>query len=247
MTTGDYIILISIALLFVLKLYLENYLSKKGQNKADKEDSREMSYETEKGKNLATKEDVAEITKVVEGLKSGVLFEHQRKHDFIQKRTDLFISVLNHVEDLQSCAFLLFIYVQSQFTEEKIYSLIHRVNDDIKAITHDSRFIMVSYENNRELSVLPELSNLAFKHGREICAYASNAATSMATISANYKLFKENGEDPAFLQKSLEVKTQLEQLRNNIPYTYEGEFVEKTSDYVVLLRKLFNKDFHIYY
>ena len=79
MTTGDYIILISIALLFVLKLYLEN---------------------------LATKEDIAEITKVVEGLKSGVLFEHQRKHDFIQKRTDLFISVLNHVEDLQSCAFL---------------------------------------------------------------------------------------------------------------------------------------------
>lgn len=106
MTTGDYIILISIALLFVLKLYLENYLSKKKQNKADKEDSREISYETEKGKNLATKEDIAEITKVVEGLKSGVLFEHQRKHDFIQKRTDLFISVLNHVEDLQSCAFL---------------------------------------------------------------------------------------------------------------------------------------------
>ena len=69
----------------------------------------------------------------------------------------------------------------------------------------------------------------------------------MATISANYRLFKENGEDPAFLKKSLEAKTQLEHLRNNIPYTYEGEFVEKTTDYVVLLRKLFNKDFHIYY
>ena len=160
---------------------------------------------------------------------------------------ELFISVLNHVEDLQSCAFLLFIYVQSQFTEEKIYSLIQRVNDDIKAITHESRFIMVSYDNNLELSVLPELSNLAFKHGREICAHASNAATSMATISANYQLFKENGKDPAFLQKSLEAKTQLEKLRSSIPYTYEGEFVEKITDYVVLLRKLFNKDFHIYY
>lgn len=243
MSVGECIILCAIALLFVL----ENYLSKKAQNKADKEDSRVISYEAEKGKNLATKEDIAEITKVVEDLKSGVLFEHQRKHDFIQKRTELFISVLNHVEDLQSCAFLLFIYVQSPFTEEKIYSLIQRVNDDIKAITHDSRFIMVSYENNQELGVLPKLSNLAFKHGREICAHASNAATSMATISANYKLFKENGEDPAFLKKSLEAKAQLEQLRSNIPYTYEGEFVEKTTDYVVLLRKLFNKDFHIYY
>lgn len=244
----DYIINSIIAVLFcIIGYFAKSYFSKKGENSADKEDSRLIAYETEKGKNLATKEDIAEITKVVEDLKSGILFEHQRKHDFIQKRMELFISVLNHVEDLQSCAFLLFIYVQSQFTEEKIYSLIQRVNDDIKAITHDSRFIMVSYENNRELSVLPELSNLAFNHGREICAHASNAATSMATISANYKLFKENGEDPAFLQKSLEAKIQLEQLRNNIPYTYEGEFVEKTTDYVVLLRKLFNKDFHIYY
>ena len=247
MTIGEYIILFVIVLLFVLKFYLENYLSKKAQNKAEKEDSRVISYEAEKGKNLATKEDIAEITKVVEDLKSGVLFEHQRKHDFIQKRMELFISVLNHAEDIQSCAFLLFIYVQSQFTEEKIYSLIQRVNDDIKAITHDSRFIMVSYENNRELSILYELKDLAFKHGREICAHASNAATSMATISVNYRLFKENGEDPAFLKKSLEAKTQLEQLRKNIPYTFEGEFVEKTTNYVVLLRKLFNKDFHIYY
>ena len=244
----DYTINIIIAVLFcVIGYFAKSYFSKKGENSADKEDSREISYESEKGKNLATKEDIAEITKIVEDLKSGILFEHQRKHDFIQKRMELFVSVLNHAENIQSCAFLLFIYVQSQFTEEKIYSLIQRVNDDIKAIKHDSRFIMVSYENNQELSVLPELSNLAFKHGREICAHASNAATSMATISANYRLFKENGEDPAFLKKSLEAKTQLEHLRNNISYTYEGEFVEKTTDYVVLLRKLFNKDFHIYY
>ena len=180
----DYIINLIIAILFcVIGYFTNSYFNKKGENSADKEDSRVISYEAEKGKNLATKEDIAEITKIVEDLKSGVLFEHQRKHDFIQKRTELFISVLNHVEDLQSCAFLLFIYVQSQFTEEKIYSLIQRVNDDIKAITHDSRFIMVSYENNQELSVLPELSNLAFKHGREICAHASNAASKKKSTS----------------------------------------------------------------
>ena len=67
MTIGDIIIIV----LIVFYFFLESYLKKKGENKADKQDSREISYESEKGKNTATKEDVQVITEKVESIKNN--------------------------------------------------------------------------------------------------------------------------------------------------------------------------------
>ena len=59
----DYFINAIIAILFcIIVFFAKSYFSKKGENSAKKEDSREISCEREKGKNLATKYDIAEIT-----------------------------------------------------------------------------------------------------------------------------------------------------------------------------------------
>lgn len=52
-------------------LIWEGYNKKKGENRAMKEDSREVNYEGEKGKNLATKQDIADITRRIESVKDS--------------------------------------------------------------------------------------------------------------------------------------------------------------------------------
>lgn len=60
----------------------------KGKNAAQKEDIRDIQYESKKGANLATKEDIKEITEQIETVKNEVSFENQRKHEFIKERTE---------------------------------------------------------------------------------------------------------------------------------------------------------------
>lgn len=50
-------------------LLWEGYFKQKGKNLADKDDMREISFESEKGKNLATKQDMKDITKAIESVK----------------------------------------------------------------------------------------------------------------------------------------------------------------------------------
>lgn len=247
MTTGDVIIIVVIGIATLVDIVLRGYFSKKAENIALKQDAKDISYKTEKGKNFATKEDIQEITKLVESIKTEVSFENQRKHNFIEKRTELFLSVLNHAEDIQSCAFLLFIYVQSQYNEDRIYSLIQRVNDDIRAITHDSRIIMVSYFGSEKFKELTDLANLAYKHGREVCANASNAASAMTTIRNVIQMSKDNDVGSPFLKEAVKYNSFLEGLRKELPFTFEKEFVAKMTDYVLLLQRLFNKEFHLRY
>lgn len=82
-------------------LFWESYNKKKGENLAMKEDSRDINYEGEKGKNLATKEDIAQITKEIERVKNEISFENQRKHTFIEQRTNRYIEILHLAEELQ--------------------------------------------------------------------------------------------------------------------------------------------------
>lgn len=79
-----------IALLIIGK----GYFSKKGENVAIVEDSRNISYESKKGENLATKEDIEELTRRIELVKNEISFENQRKHDFINQRTNRLLNIL---------------------------------------------------------------------------------------------------------------------------------------------------------
>ena len=55
------IFLFEIAIIAIL-IFGKGYFSKKGENAAIVEDSRNIGYESKKGENLATKEDIEELT-----------------------------------------------------------------------------------------------------------------------------------------------------------------------------------------
>lgn len=108
-------------------LFWEGYNKKKGENLALKEDSRDINYEGEKGKNLATKEDIAQITKEIENVKNEISFENQRKHTFIEQRTNRFINILYLAEKIYMYGSLLYSYLNDKYADKKISILIEDV------------------------------------------------------------------------------------------------------------------------
>ena len=86
-------------------------IAERTKNEAAKESAQSISYEKEKGKNLATKEDIEEITKGMEIIKNEISFENQRKHNFIEARTERFINILNRAGEIQSYQATLIYYL----------------------------------------------------------------------------------------------------------------------------------------
>ena len=95
------IFLFEIAIIAIL-IFGKGYFSKKGENAAIVEDSRNIGYESKKGENLATKEDIEELTRKIEIVKNEISFENQRKHEFINQRTKRLLNILHHTEKLNS-------------------------------------------------------------------------------------------------------------------------------------------------
>jgi hypothetical protein len=247
MTIGEIILFVVICLATIIDIVLKHYFSKKAENLAIKQDARVITYETEKGKNLATKEDIQEITKLVESIKSEVSFENQRKHNFIEKRTELFLSVLHHAENIQTCSFLLNIYIQHFNTEEKLLSLVREVSDHIEAIVHDARLICVSFPDIDAIKELNELRECTFAYGREICTYASNAAAAIENIKLAYQRKEDALLDTILENANKQSNDLLLKYRANLAFEYGDDYVNKITNYVVLLKKLYNIDFHVNY
>lgn len=121
-------LILQILLLGVFLIW-EGYNKKKGENLAIKEDSRDINYEGEKGKNLATKEDIDEITKIIESVKNEISFENQRKHTFIEQRTNRMINILYLSEKIFMYGSLLYSYLNDKYSDKEMSILIKDIND----------------------------------------------------------------------------------------------------------------------
>jgi len=249
MDTGDIIILVTICVATLIDIVLKSYYSTKASDLATKEDIQEISFESEKGKNLATKEDIQEITRLAQSIKSDVSFESQRKHDFIEKRTELFLSILNNAEEIYRCHYLLTLYIQDYYAEEKIYSLIQKVNDDLRVISFNSRLLLASYPNQKELSPLNELTNILILFGGEISAHASNAISAMSKIKKYLKLYLDSDKELKYWKEAMAWDEVLTKSQNEIfdKFKYVNDFTEKRTNYIIFLNKLYNSDFHLKY
>lgn len=251
MTTGEIIIVV----LIVLHFYLQSYLKKKAENHADKQDSREISYESQKGENLATKEDIQEITDLVESIKNEVALESQRKHEFIEKRTELFLSILRYAEEIDQCGSLIIYYVFTENAEDKIDALIKRVKDITTAVGYNQNLILVSDKNlvkNEQLEDMQtvlELTEIVLKYGAEIFVYGARAMSMMSRINGYVDLYAKCNQDQRFMDIAISVRKDLEELQKeqNPQSKYYQEFIEKYKNYIRLLSKLYNLDFNLCY
>lgn len=246
MSTGEIIIVV----LIVLYIFLESYLKKKAENRADIQDSREISYESKKGENLATKEDIKEITDLVESIKNDVAFESQRRHDFIEQRTELFLSILKYAEEIDQCGLLMNYYVDGGNADEKIDALIQQVKDIMTAVGYNRNLIIASEKNlnTEDIKPLTELTHVILLYGAEICEYGSRAMQILSSEKRYIDLYTKCNQDQNIMKLVEFTREQLTVLqKEERPKSkYQNELTDKNMKYLEHLYKLFHKDFNIY-
>lgn len=162
------LLLIALCYPFVFK-YLEQYFSQKGINTAQKEDVREIQYENKKGEDLTTKEDIEEITTQIETVRNEISFENQRKHEFIQQRTNRLLNILYLTEKLNEYQCILLYTLYEYNSAERLISLIEKINDTLLTFLHESRIAYVTIKDKELHSIISELK-IKHKTMLYICA-----------------------------------------------------------------------------
>ena len=155
MNTITVILVNAISILIgMLLVHLSSFFKRKGENKADKEDSAELAYLEEKGKNLATKEDVAALTETIESVKQEVSFANQRQHNIIEARNKCMFELLECATNIENNKGLLLIYSNNLSMRDRIVELLNNTNMAIrKAISH-SNYIITTYLSIEDLSIV---------------------------------------------------------------------------------------------
>ncbi|MEE0423719.1 MAG: hypothetical protein UDO44_09945 [Prevotella sp.] len=134
------LLVIAICYPFIFK-YFEQYLLQKGKNAAQKEDVRDIQYESKKGENIATKEDIKEITSRIETVKNEISFEKQRRHDFINQRTERLLKILHFTEKLNEQQGILLYALYDKHSSKRLLSLIEQINGTLLSFFNSSLII----------------------------------------------------------------------------------------------------------
>lgn len=221
-------------------------IAERTKNEAAKESAQNISYETEKGRNLATKEDIEEITKGMEIIKNEISFENQRKHNFIEARTERFINILNRAGEIQSYQATLMYYLYNNSSVDRIMDLIEQINKDMQIITYETRMILISFEDVSPLIPLSNLNDNVFRLGTEICVHASHAISYITNWNKMYELHMQTKEQ-SFIEKAIENKNKLEYLQKNISYGYKDKVQKNMEEYILMLHRLFGNEIFIKY
>lgn len=119
------LLIIAICYPFIFK-YIEQYFHK-GEKCCSKEDVRDIQYESKKGENIATKEDIKEITSQIETVKNEISFEKQRRHEFINQRTERLLKILYLTEKLNEQQGILLYALYDKHSSKRLLSLIEQI------------------------------------------------------------------------------------------------------------------------
>ena len=150
------IFLFEIAIIAIL-IFGKGYFSKKGENAAIVEDSRNIGYESKKGENLATKEDIEELTRKIEIVKNEISFENQRKHEFINQRTKRLLNILHHTEKLNEYQAILLYALYDKNSSERLIRLIEQINETLLDFLHECRIVYITIEDKKLTDIISEL------------------------------------------------------------------------------------------
>lgn len=240
------ILILELAIIFIL-IFGKSYFSRKGENAALIEDSRDISYESKKGENLATKEDIEELTRKIENVKNDISFESQRKHDFINQRTRRLLNILYQTEKLNEYQSTLLFSLYEKNSSERLNSLIEQIGNTLLDFVHECRIVTVTI-NDKDLStIIYDLMQKAQEYANYMCYIASNGANQMNAWATTFEvgIEKNNSE---ILKSSLNFQNSIEKIREdfekNIDKTREPLYNLQIK-YLAKLNFLFDSDFHI--
>ncbi len=171
--TAVIIQIIGIAIVIVLQIVL-TYLTKKVQNRADKEDAGKISYEQEHGKNLATKDDIDNIIKELEKVKAEVSLTEQRKHNLIEKRNENLLGVIKAAERMR----LMKIHLSAAINNcdaNSLKQIKHEINEILVSLRINVQLVKALTKDENELLPLNIYSYDIVQTGLKFIEFATNA------------------------------------------------------------------------
>lgn len=246
MYIGIILLVIAICYPFIFK-YIEQYLLQKGKNAAQKEDIRDIQYESKKGENLATKEDIKEITEQIETVKNEVSFENQRKHEFIKERTERLLKILCLTEKLNEYEDLLFYTLYDIHSSEHLISIVENINKTLLTLVHECRIAFVTNDDKNLKLQIEQLKIHSQPYAAFMCRIASNALSLYSDRKDFLELAQKN-ENADLLNKAIECQSKAEQVRKEFEDNIKDQkkpLYEAQMDYLSKLNSFFGSKFNL--
>lgn len=203
---------------------------------------RDQSYENKMGDYDALKESLDTILKEVEHMKSGVAFEEQRRHHWIESRNQKLINLIRYSQIINTGKAKLMIALNNQSRSE-----LEKLQSDISSAILDVRVDQLTL-----LATNPELNNnsitlfvdAVFKLGNEVLTRISNAISLLESsekmLNNAFSISNDEQKLP-WLAMAQANKNQLVEMKNNTVYTCDEGFEEKETQYMIYLRQLFEE------
>lgn len=250
MSTSEYVLLIiTVAIVNFVCYWLQNYVSKKAENRADKEDIRDITYESEKGKNFATKEDIEEITRKVEEVKNVVSLAAQKRYERLNEQEKLLLEVLYIATLISQSQNKLLFYLHDITTRQRFDSLVDYVNDHLSQLCHLCNLAMITVNVEGVEDKVMSLVKYSTFLGIQVCTVATNAANivSQYTGQLDYALNKTTSDkDKAkWLVLANQTKQKIEELREK---SIDGkeQLNNSIEDSCSWLKQLYGKEVFVY-
>ena len=246
MYIGIILLVIAICYPFIFK-YIEQYLLQKGKNAAQKEDIRDIQYESKKGANLATKEDIKEITEQIETVKNEVSFENQRKHEFIKERTERLLKILCLTEKLNEYEDLLFYTIYDIHSSERLISIVENINKTLLTLVHECRIAFVTNDDKNLNLQIEQLKIHSQPYAAFMCRIASNALSLYSDRKDFLELAQKN-KNADLLNKAIECPNKAEQVRKEFEDNIKDQkkpLYEAQMDYLSKLNSFFGSKFNL--
>lgn len=240
---------IIISLINCAAIWLSHYFGRSGHNAAEKEDIKEITYLSESGKNLATKEDIEEITKKIEVIKNEVSFENQRKHQFIEDRTNRLLKILRYSEELRALHNQLTFLLYDETNLSNHTEIIKETNKVLTNLGHECRMVAVIIDDDTLINAAYDILKTSQIYCAYFCHSGSVHISLLHQLQAKLELYKATKEEE-LTRNFVELRQQIEKNKATLNTDIEPaakEHYDATINYVSLLKKLYNKDFHLRY
>lgn len=201
---------------------------------------RDQSYQSKMGDYDALKESLDTILKDVEHMKSGVAYEEQRRHHWIESRNQKLINLIrcSQIINTGKARLMIALNDQSRFELERLQSDVSSAILDLRV---DQLTLMATNpELNHETITL--FVDAIFMLGNEVLTRISNAISLLESsekmLNHAFSLSDDEKKLPWFAMAQAS-KNKLDEMKNNTVYTCDEGFEEKETQYMVYLRQLF--------
>lgn len=204
--------------------------------------ARELEYEKEKGKYDALDDSMQSILKEFEQMKSSVSLEEQRRHNWIESRNQRLINLVKYSEIINVGKARLMTALNNE-SKSELEKLQADINSAIVNLRVDSLTLMGVNPEIDDHSVT-EFTDAVFFLGNEVLVRISNALSLLESYEKmlSHALTLPDGQEKLnWMQKALENKNDLVEMKNNTTYNCHIGYEDKETQYLIYLRQIFSK------